>query len=84
MEVIFGVPIIIQFVFVALTDSLLALNQLLTSNNSLLINGIWLTISLLENRIVVSSANKIKSYNVKVFVISLMYRIKSKGPNIDP
>ena len=56
----------------------------LTSDSSLLITGILLTMSELEYRIVVSSANNKKSRSVDVFVISLIYKINSKGPNIDP
>ena len=67
-----------------LSDNLLALNQLLTSDSSLLIIGILLTISELEYRIVVSSANNKKSRSVDVFVISVIYKINSNGPNIDP
>ena len=61
-----------KFVFVALTDNLLALNKLLTSDSALLIIGILLTMSELENIIVVSSANNKKSRSVDLFVISLM------------
>ena len=82
--VILGVPVIIKLVFEALTDSLFALNQLLISDNSLLILFVSLQMSSLENRIVVSSAKSMKSKRVDVLVMSLIYKIKSNGPNIDP
>ena len=70
--VICGVPSTIKFVLLALTESLFALNQLLTSSNSLLIKLIWLAIFLWEYKIVVSSANNIKSRTSEVLVISLI------------
>ena len=38
VDVIWGVPIIMKFVLEAFTDNLFALNQLVTSSNSLFIN----------------------------------------------
>ena len=82
--VIFGVTSTIKFVLLAMTKSLFATNQMLTSSYSLLIKLIWLAISLWEYKIVVSSTNKIKSRTSEILVISLMWRTKSKRPKIEP
>ena len=68
----------------AFTDNLFALSQLVTSSNSLFINSILLLISLCEYKMVVSSANNIKSSTFEVYVISFTYNIKRRGPSIEP
>ena len=73
-----------KFVLVAFTDNLLALNQFVTSHNSLLTTSILLLIFLCEYKMVVSSANKMKSSTFDVYVISLTYNIKRSGPSIEP
>ena len=84
VDVIWGVPIIIKFVLEGFTDNLFALNQLVTSSNSLFINSILLLISLREYKMVVSSGNNIKSSTFEVYVISFTYNIKRRGPRIEP
>ena len=84
VDVIWGVPNIMKFVLLAFIDNLLALNQLFTSCNSSFTIFILLFMSLCEYKIVVSSANKIKSRIFDVYVISLTYNIKSSGPSMEP
>ena len=83
VDVIWGVPIIMKLALEAFTDNLFALNQLVTSSNSLFINSILLLISLCEYKMVVSSANNIKSSTFEVYVISFTYYIKRRGPSIE-
>ena len=69
VDVIWGVPIIMEFVWEAFTHNLFALNQLVTSSNSLFTISILLLISLCEYKMVVSSANNIKSSTFEVYMI---------------
>ena len=69
---------------VCFTDNLFALNQVVTSSNSLFTISILLLISLCEYKMVVSSANNMKSSTFEVYVISFTYNIKRRGPNIEP
>ena len=84
VDVKWGVPNIIKFVLLGLIDSLLALNQLFTACNSSFTIFTLLFISLCEYKIMVSSANKIKSRIFDVYAISLTYNMKSSGPSMEP
>ena len=83
-SVIWGLPIIMKFVLEAFTDHLFTLNQLVTSSNSLFTISILLLTSLCEYKMVVSSANNVKSSTFEVYVISFTYNIKRRGPSIEP
>ena len=82
--VLWWVPSTMLFVLPALTDNLLAWNQLHISCSSLLIYSFWDVISGWENNKVVSSANRISSSKEVVFTISLIYNMNNNGPRIDP
>ena len=84
VDVIGDVPIIMKFVLDAFTDNLFALNQLVTSSNSLFINSILLMIFYCEYKMVVSSANNINSSTFEVYVILFTCNIKRRGPSIEP
>ena len=75
-----------KFVLEAFTDNLFALNQkIVTSSSSLFTISILRLISLCEYiKMVVSSANNIKSSTFEVYVISFTYNIKRRGRSIKP
>ena len=75
IDVMWGVPNIMKFGLLAFIDSLLALNQLFTSCSSSFTIFTLLFISLFEYKIVVSSANKIKSRILSTCdIINIQYK----------
>src|SRR6218665_1640501 len=72
------------FVLSKFKESLLTKNQSLIFNNSSLIIRTSSPQDAWELKTLVSSANNIKYKVGEIFVRSLMYRMNSKGPRLDP
>ena len=71
---------VVQF---TLCDNLLTLNHISSNSSSLLTTHAVSIIFLVEQSMIVSSANKILR-NVDTSHVSFMYKINTTGPRIDP
>src|SRR5688572_2932413 len=78
------VPNIIKFVFFKLSDNLFTLNQYDNFSNSTFIMEISLPKLSSKNKILVSSAKRIKYNKSEQFTMSFTYIKNNNGPRIEP